>query len=482
MKNINLTVDKFKNGALFGMSFICLYLFLTTGSYASDYTFTQAWTLVQENNDKLAASRANSQKAEHMINAAKSLYMPQISLGGTYTRLDEDIALSPSQLIGSTPVGDELNSIIASLAAAAGIPIDQVNNALTSKIADKNVVLASLNAVWPIYAGGRIDAAQDIALGQLKETQYLLRIEKQSLFEKLVKIYFGTVLAKQVLAARVNAEKGLYKHFDHAKKMEEQGQIAKVERLKAEVSHDKARVERNKAQRNEEMALMALKRLLKAQDEVIVTNDLFVNKELPVLDEIITATLNNHPGLGVLEAKRLQAEGLINVQQGKYLPEMFLFGNYNLYEQDDLASEMTPDWMVGVGVKIPLTTRDGRSGKLKAARSSLLQVDHLKAQAIQDLNLLVEKTWREARIALEEYNGLTSSLALADENITMREKAFTQGLSTSLEVVDAELFLVSIITQRQVASYRYVLSLARLLGLSDQMAAFAEYQKKVNYE
>ncbi len=482
MKNNNLITGKFKSGLLFGMSFICLYLFLTANSHASDYTFTQAWTVVQSNNDGFAASRANRQKAQHMISSAKSLYMPQISLSGSYTRLDSDVTLSPSQLISSTPAGDELNSIIASLGAAAGIPAGQIDDALTSKIADNDVILASLNAVWPIYTGGRIGAAQDIALGQLKETEYLIRIEKQSLFEKLVKVYFGTVLTEQVLEARVNAEKGLYKHLDHAKKLEEQGQIARVERLKAEASYDKAKVDRNKAQRNAEMAQIALNKMLKDKDAVVVENDLFVNKELPDLNEMITATLNNHPGLGVLEAKRLQAKGLIDVQQGSYLPEMFLFGNYSLYEQDDLASELAPDWMAGIGVNIPLTTRNGRSGKLKAAKSSLLQVDHLKAQAVQDLSLLVEKTWREALVAQEEYSGLTSSLALAYENINMREKAFSQGLSTSLEVVDAELFLVSITTQRQVASYRYVLSLARLLGLSNQMATFAEYQKKVNYE
>jgi outer membrane protein TolC len=201
-----------------------------------------------------------------------------------------------------------------------------------------------------------------------------------------------------------------------------------------------------------DIAQMALNRLLQENFNITPSNKLFVNDEMPELADIVTDTLNNHPGLGILEAKRIQVQGLIDVKEGEYWPEAFLFGNYLLYQQDTLAAELAPDWVVGVGVKIPLSSRNGRSGKLKAAKSTLSKIDYLKAQAVRDLGLL------------------------AEENIRMREQAFAQGLSTSLEVVDAELFLVSVKTQRQAAAYRYVLSLARLLALSNQMAEFTVYQ------
>ncbi|WP_035012513.1 TolC family protein, partial [Enterovibrio norvegicus] len=116
------------------------------------------------------------------------------------------------------------------------------------------------------------------------------------------------------------------------------------------------------------------------------------------------------------------------------------------------------------------------SDKLKAAHSTALQVNYLRAQAEQDLSLLVEKTWREANQALEEYQGLSSSISLADENLRLREKAFVQGLSTSLDVVDAELYLANIKTQQLAASYQYVLSLSRLLAVSGEMNRFPDFQ------
>lgn len=65
---------------------------------------------------------------------------------------------------------------------------------------------------------------------------------------------------------------------------------------------------------------------------------------------------------------------------------------------------------------------------------------------------------------------------MAEENIELREKAFAQGFSTSLEVVDAQLFVTAVRTQRMAAAYNYVNALARLLSLSGQREKMAQYQ------
>ncbi|CAJ1789298.1 hypothetical protein LMBIIBHN_00752 [Aeromonas salmonicida] len=203
---------------------------------------------------------------------------------------------------------------------------------------------------------------------------------------------------------------------------------------------------------------------------------LFINEGMPQLDAFVQETLAVHPGLRLLAAKKEQAQGLIKLEKGKYAPELFLFGNYNLYEDDSLASKTTPDWLVGVGVSMPLVSRDGRSETVQAAKSAELQVNLLQAKTRQDLELLVEKTWREAAQGLEEYQALSSSQALAEENVLLRDKAFGQGLSTSLDVVDARNQLAGVKTQRAAAAYQYVISLARLLALSGQMNSFNQYQ------
>ncbi len=457
-------------------------LAITPSIYASPIAFSDAWHTVVTKNDGLAAKRANVEQAEHMQDAASDLYLPTVTVGANYTRLDQDVKLSPSDLFGSMPASQnaELQKVIGriisnnpEIASFAG----QLNNAFTSTIADRDVLTSSVRAIWPIFTGGRISAAQDIAQGKTQEAKYMLAMMQQAKFEDLSRFYFGVVLAEKVVETRKEVEAGLKRHYEHAVKLQQQGQIAKVERLQAESAYDKAKVDTQKSVRDLEIAQVALTKLLQQSSTTVPTTKLFINSSLPPMSSFINKTLASYPGLHILDAKRKQADGLIDVEKGKYYPEVYLYGDYNLYESDSLAAKMAPDWAVGIGVSVPLIDSSGRSGKVKAAHSMVTQVNHLRAQAEQDLSVLVEKTYREANQALEEYNGLKSSLALAKENIRLREKAFSQGLSTSLDVVDAELYLSAVKTQRLAAAYQYVICLTRLLAISGEMNTFNNYQQ-----
>ncbi|WP_060988105.1 TolC family protein [Photobacterium leiognathi] len=441
--------------------------------YASPIAFSDAWHTVVTKNDGLAAKRANVEQAEHMQDAASDLYLPTVTVGANYTRLDQDVKLSPSDLFGSMPASDsEIGKVINNIVKDSAL-----NSAFTSTIANRDVLTSSVRAIWPIFTGGRISAAQDIAQGKTQEAKYMLAMMQQAKFEDLSRFYFGVVLAEKVVETRKEVEAGLKRHYEHALKLQQQGQIAKVERLQAESAYDKAKVDTQKSVRDLEIAQVALTKLLQQSSTTVPTTKLFINSSLPPMSSFINKTLASYPGLHILDAKRKQADGLIDVEKGKYYPEVYLYGDYNLYESDSLAAKMAPDWAVGIGVSVPLIDSSGRSGKVKAAHSMVTQVNHLRAQAEQDLSVLVEKTYREANQALEEYNGLKSSLALAKENIRLREKAFSQGLSTSLDVVDAELYLSAVKTQRLAAAYQYVMCLTRLLAISGEMNTFNNYQQ-----
>ncbi|WP_318513387.1 TolC family protein [Photobacterium leiognathi] len=448
-------------------------LAITPSIYASPIAFSDAWHTVVTKNDGLAAKRANVEQAEHMQDAASDLYLPTVTVGANYTRLDQDVKLSPSDLFGSMPASDsEIGKVINNIVKDSAL-----NSAFTSTIANRDVLTSSVRAIWPIFTGGRISAAQDIAQGKTQEAKYMLAMMQQAKFEDLSRFYFGVVLAEKVVETRKEVEAGLKRHYEHALKLQQQGQIAKVERLQAESAYDKAKVDTQKSVRDLEIAQVALTKLLQQSSTTVPTTKLFINSSLPPMSSFINKTLASYPGLHILDAKRKQADGLIDVEKGKYYPEVYLYGDYNLYESDSLAAKMAPDWAVGIGVSVPLIDSSGRSGKVKAAHSMVTQVNHLRAQAEQDLSVLVEKTYREANQALEEYNGLKSSLALAKENIRLREKAFSQGLSTSLDVVDAELYLSAVKTQRFAAAYQYVMCLTRLLAISGEMNTFNNYQQ-----
>lgn len=453
---------------------IVALLILPTSAWPNTISFTEAWEIVLKKNDAIAAERASVERTHHLQNAARAMYLPQLDLTGSYTRLDKEVEVVPSDLFDSMDAGASLSAM---LQHQLGLSAAQIDSSFTTSISEKNVTLSSLQMIWPIFTGGRIQAAQDAALGRKQEAIFMLAIEKQARFEALAKVYFALELTNEVVETKIDVEEMLHKHRLNATLLEKQGQIARVERLQAETAYDKAQVERKKAQRDLEIAQVALSKMLKIEKVAIGSTKLFTNTSLPPLPQFIDKTKANHPGLGVLEAKQKQADSRVQAEKGRYYPEAALFGTYALYEPDDLASELTPDWIVGVKIKIPIIDRNGRFEKIKAAKRAGSQIEHLRAQAKSDLSVLVEKTYREALQAQEEYRGLASSSTLAQENVRLREKAFAQGLATSLDLVTAETYLEGIQTQRLKASYNYVLSLARLLAFCGETESFALYQQ-----
>ena len=439
---------------------------------AAPISFVQAWDLLQRENNSLAAERANVERYHHLTDATSSLNLPQISIGANYTHLDNDITLSGEKIFGNTK--SDISSSLAAVLAGLNLDLSSLSG-FTTTITQQDIVTSSVRAIWPIFTGGRITAAQEGAEGKAQEATAHFKMEVLARYEDLAKYYFSVVLAKEVVQTRQAVVKGLTTHRDNAVKLEQQGQIAHVERLQADASLDKAVVDLQKAQKSLDIAQNALTKILGQTTLVEPSGQLFINTTLPPITAFDGQTQQTYPGLAILDAKEQQAKSLAKAEKGKYFPQVYLYGNYNLYEEDSIASQLQPDWMVGIGVSIPITENTGRGDQLQAASSAITQVRYLRAQALQDLSVLVQKTYLEAEQAIEEVQGLKSSLALAKENLRLRETAFSQGLSTSVDVVDAELYQASIRTQQSVAGFNYLIALTRLLALSSEMNSFDHY-------
>ncbi|MGZ9899612.1 TolC family protein [Shewanella gaetbuli] len=428
--------------------------------------FAQAWQTVLNVSNTLQANQQQVNRALAKQDAGKSLNYPSIDLTGSYTHLEKPIELDLRDLNPLAAIDP------AQLPPALGQAIGAIPGSLfVTPFTEQDVFRSSLQAMWPIYTGGKITAAQGIQAAQVVEQEQQLALSQRDLFSQLVERYYGVAVTAALTETQYQLVESLTLHADHAKKLEQQGQIAKVERLNAQVALENAKVNWTSAKRQHEMTQIALASMLN-QRQVQPASSLFTLQQQPTLSRFNQLTITTHPALKLLEAKEVQANGLVDLEKGGYYPTVFLYGNYTLYKDDSLFSQIEPDWMVGVGVKVPLLSRDGHSGKVQAAKSALLQARHTKAQTQQDLSLLVEQQYRQMMQALEEINALNTSLALAQENLKLRELAFNQGLSTSIDRVDAELKLAAVKTQQLGAKYRYIQTYAKLMAVSGQIDEF----------
>ena len=96
--------------------------------------------------------------------------------------------------------------------------------------------------------------------------------------------------------------------------------------------------------------------------------------------------------------------------------------------------------------------------------------------------MLVESRYRELKKAVEQFDSLTATIVLAEENLRVRSSAFEEGFATSLDVVDARTTLAGARLSRLSAAYDFVTTLADLLATVGQGERFESYRQLADVE
>jgi len=129
-----------------------------------------------------------------------------------------------------------------------------------------------------------------------------------------------------------------------------------------------------------------------------------------------------------------------------------------------------------------LFSREDRANTVSAARETLKQVDSLEKETRNNIDTGVETAYQKVAQAREQFQLLESTLALARENLRLRERGFDEGQATSLDVNDARNALARAETARALAAYEFVVSLAQLLEASGRANTLSEYIQQADVQ
>jgi outer membrane protein TolC len=159
---------------------------------------------------------------------------------------------------------------------------------------------------------------------------------------------------------------------------------------------------------------------------------------------------------------------------------VFAFGQYNLIT--NYLTPIEPNWIAGIGVNFKLFSREDRTSKVGAAQAQKAQVDALEADAVNSIQSAVETAWLRLGQAREQFRLYDSAVELARENLRLRERAFEEGQSVTIDVNEARNSLIRAETGRAQIAYEFVLSLGALLEASGQIGRFPEFMKRAEIQ
>lgn len=184
---------------------------------AKELAFGDAWQQLLQVSDKLQASQQEVNRAQAEKAAGEDLNLPSLSINGSYTRLEKPLELDLRDL-------NPLASLDpATLPPALGGALGAIPGSLfITPFTEQDVFRSSLQAMWPIYTGGRISAAQGIHEAQVAEKEQQHQLSTRDLFVQLVDRYYGVAVSHALMATRGQLVDALTEHAEHAVKLEQQ--------------------------------------------------------------------------------------------------------------------------------------------------------------------------------------------------------------------------------------------------------------------
>jgi outer membrane protein len=186
-------------------------------------------------------------------------------------------------------------------------------------------------------------------------------------------------------------------------------------------------------------------------------------------EEVVAGAILARSDLRQLELTEDLRTAELRVQQVEYLPKVSLFGSYQVNAQQngapaffgDSMTRATSKW-VGISVSVPVFTGFQRGARVDQGKAALSQVQNQSALARLQAEGQVKSVLEQAEEALERARGQRLAVSQAGRGFEIASAQYREGLSSQLELTDAEVALRQSEYNYAQAVYDYLVFKARL--------------------
>ena len=205
---------------------------------------------------------------------------------------------------------------------------------------------------------------------------------------------------------------------------------------------------------------------------------MFISNDLP--DSLFFQSLipSSNYMVSKLRLEESIADNQLRISRSAYLPNIALLGKQTLYAKN-LPSNLMPRTMVGIGFTWNLFDGLNREADVRMARLTKQSLTLGREEATNKLSVMVDQLYKELQQAEEEVNTLQTTIAMSRELLRIRRKSFEEGMSTSTEVVDAEVMLSKVQIALLLAYYQFDVSLASLCSVCGVPEMFWKFSDSV---
>lgn len=443
-------------------------IFIANVCFGKNLSLDEAIQMALSQNKESLAAAESVESSSYEAKASYGRLLPQLSLEGKYTVLNDPITLDVND-IRTAMISSSVAAATYSGAAAANISALKatLNRSLPSfnmEVQEKSYANLSAIVTQPLFTGGKIWANINAKKEELNISQQANKNTRNKIITETVTNYFRVQLLKALTSIRTELVKDLEEHVSHADKLLKQGMISKANKMRADVALAEAQREEFKAKKDLDLSYILLANTLGSTfKDFELTSSMFTSK-VKNLEDYTQKGLEQNPNLAILEHKSKQLDEKYVATRANFLPTIAAFGKYEIYK--DNLTLFEPEWAVGIMMKLNLFEGGSDYNSLQSVNSQKMALRYITENARELVQTEIQKYYHDLKTAEEQLRSLESSRAMAEENLRLNRLSFDQGVATSLEVIDAELALGKVKTEQSKALYDFDVALVNLLRSS----------------
>jgi len=381
-------------------------------------TLDEALQVAGERSLDLKALSAQLDQAQEITWKALSLYLPQVSVGASYTKQDEVKQPFP------VPVGPpDATGVFTGFRLTE---IEQQRDGLFGVQANATQTLVSARLFFAIR--GAKDSQRTVVLN-------LENGRRQVLFG-VARAYYGTAALKEALSVTQRLLEIAQRQEHDAQVRYSAGAIAKVGLIRAQIDRARAEEDVKRSRASYLSAKVALAALLARDTAFEVTAP--PEPALPAgdLDALVSQGLQARPDVQAARIAVAAEEENRKSQVSRYLPDVQLFGRYQWANQEGLNGRHDA-WYGGVQLQWILLDGLRRESDIREASGRVAEAQARQEGAVVALRRDVTQALLDLESARANAQKSREQRDLAAENQRLVDVAYRAGTATAVEQADA---------------------------------------------
>ena len=394
-----------------------LLLSLLLAGNANALTLSEAVKTALERNNLIKAKKIELKEKEFDYRISKLQLLPRVDLYSEYNKTTDP----PYAIMNRVEVKK--------------LPMLDFNGPGKSQL-----FKTGLRATVPIWMGGKLRIAVDLAKKEVKATKKQLKKSKEQVIYDVVKAYYGALTAKAFVETAKLAVKDAEKHLKDAETAYRAGIGIKSDYLRAKVYLEEAKEALVEAKSNYEIA----KRALAVAMGLMPNSEIDVDGELTYrpfdlnLDELIKTAVKSRPELKELAVRLEQAKDMERLAKSDFMPSIAAFGDYFVAGDTAPWNKENSSWVLGLQATFNVFDGGIKFQKLRKSRLTKLKVQEYMERAKKGVAFEVSRAYYRFLEAEQKLKLAEAAVKSAEESLRIIEKRYKNGLATITELLDTQ--------------------------------------------